>query len=74
MAHDTLNMLTVRSCYPKHIDNAIAFILLYFLEKAPALSNETYFLIKQIRIPECLAKRIAAFAAVDPAKMLIEFG
>ena len=55
------------------IGESIQAIENYFANTPPSLADETYFLIKQLAVPEGIAKRIAAYASTDDAEVSIDF-
>ena len=55
------------------IDESLEEIEKYFANTPPVLADETYFLIKQLAVPEGIAKRIAAYASTDDAEVSIDF-
>ena len=55
------------------IDDSLRAIENYFDSTPPVLADETYFLIKQLAVPEGIAKRIAAYASTDSAEVSIDF-
>ena len=55
------------------IGESVQAIENYFANTPPTLADETYFLIKQLAVPEGIAKRIAAYAATDSAEVSIDF-
>ena len=55
------------------IGESVQAIENYFANTPPSLADETYFLIKQLAVPEGIAKRIAAYASTDDAEVSIDF-
>ena len=56
----------------KQADQAVDAIEHFFTENPPTIGNETLFLIKQL-FPDVLAKRVAAYASEDAARITVEF-
>ena len=55
------------------IDESVQAIENYFANTPPSLTDETYFLIKQLKVPESISKKIAAYASRDLADVSIDF-
>ena len=55
------------------IGESVQAIENYFANTPPSLADETYFLIKQLAVPEGIAKRIAAYASTDTARVTVDF-
>ena len=55
------------------IGESVQAIENYFANTPPSLTDETYFLIKQLKVPESISKKIAAYASRDLADVSIDF-
>ena len=55
------------------IDASVYAIEKYFDKHPPSLADETYFLIKQLPLPESLVKRVAAYSSEDKARVTVDF-